>query len=272
MDRKKTKNTYEYDLPRTKIITPNSWFHDKQRYIEALPFFWIRDPLKFLFGTEQNKMTGAYEWRMASRYTKRDFFYSVFWFVFCLLLLSAAAWISNFWNLFYNGCYLVGQGIFRENEFVDRCCSGTMQDYLMVYSMPDTLYDRYTLRSITDDEKKAGYAENVYYAPSKAYNTIAFRTMMAQMRQWIEDRDLESKCVCFFHFGVGIKGGFYGGQFYIDHNIVKQSEERVYVTVGGTKWNVPERASVMALGDSSCIPVESKINKEASACLSYCGT
>lgn len=269
---KNPKGNQKIDLPRSYSGSRHSWLHDKQPLIDKLPYFWMRDPLKYLFGTQKNTFTGMYEWRLVSHYSNRDLFYSLFWFFFFLGLLIAAAILLNFWNGMYYGFYMAWQWVFSESTYVDRCAPPT-QTYLMEYFMPTSLVDRTAFSSLYDvsiEDQTAGFAENIYYAPSKAYATIAFRSMMGEMKRWITQQELLNRCVCFFHFGVGIRGGFYKNTFFIRSQTLRASEEKVSVTIGRTGWIVPERASIEALGDTSCVPVEVKTTKEANACLAYC--
>jgi len=269
------KLTYDFDLTKPKEIVKDSWLYNKERYFEWFHWFWLTGPLQFLFGTELNRMTNAHEWRLGYWYRKKDLFYHVFWVVFFLTIYATAGWVVNFYNLVYFGSYLTGQNILGESMQVDKC-AGNITDHLSEYFQPIELTTRTkfsSLRKISDTEKLQGFAHNVYYAPTRTETTITFQTMMKEMRRWVIDTNRGDKCVCFFHFGVGIQGGFYEGTFFISPEIIKEAGEYLAKKIGGYTFKVPERASVVALGDKSCSLVETKLyGGGGNACIAFCGS
>lgn len=265
--------TYDEDLTKPKEYHKNSWFYQKDRYFNRFEWFWIIIPLQYVFGTIYNPKTQVHEWRPAYYYRKKEFFYSMFWFLVDLSVLVFIAWLFNFYSAMRLACYLTWQNMFGESVQIDRCVNANVTDYLAEYFHPNEMISRNnfnTLTKLSPTEALQGYAENVYYQPVGTESTITFQIMMSDMKRWIKEKQYENKCVCFFQFGVGLRGGFSKGSFFISPVFEKKSDEYVNVKIGGKVLTVPERAAVISIDDTSCSIVESKPDTDTIACLSFC--
>ena len=90
------------------------------------------------------------------------------------------------------------------------------------------------------------------------------------MEAWANKMDFASRCVCFYHFGVGLRGGVAQGQFFVDPDIAKVSTNSVNTKIGGISYTVPALSVMHTLVPGSCKAVDVRIDDSTGACIQHC--
>ncbi len=252
----------------------NSWLYENRKieyFISLIPFFFIQEVVQEQLATIYNKQINAYEWVYYNYYKQRQMLYQTIWFCFYFALCGLMVWLFDVSSPTRVGMYTGLQVFFGDSR--DACAVRYGDDALMIYLSPEQLIDRNafrSLRSITEDEKNVGFAHSIYYHPMESSMTITFQMLMSNMERWIHKMGFEDRCVCFYHFGVGIRGGFAQGQFFIDPEISKVGSSTVKTKIGGITYNVPTVSNIRTLVPASCKPVEIRIDDSTNACIQHC--
>lgn len=268
-------------LKRSDLILPakyravsNSWLHENKKInylISLIPFFFIQEWIHDLLATVENKKTGAYEWVYYNYYKQQQLLYQAIWFCIWFALCGLMVWTFNLSTLTDIGIY-TGLQVFFDNQH-DSCAISPGDNALMVYLSPEQLIDRKSfpaIRGISENEKNLGFVHDVYYQPMDVSMTITFQMLMSHMERWIHKMSFEDRCVCFYHFGVGLRGGFVQGQFFVDPEVSKVGSNTVITKIGGISYNVPAISLIKTLEPSSCKPVEVRVDNAANACIQHC--
>lgn len=256
-----------------KIIT-HSWFHENRKLeyvISFLPFFFLQEWVHTLISTVWNPKEERHEWIPYNYYSQHQLLYQCVWFCIWFVLLWVVVLLFNVSSLTHVGMF-TGLQFFFGNER-DRCVTTGSEEALLIYLSPEQLIDRksfYSLRSVSESDKNAGFLRDVYYAPMDSSVMITFQTLMTHMGGWIQKMKFTDRCVCFYHFGVGIKGGFVQGQFFIDPEITKATTNTITLKIGGISYTVPAVSVMKTLVPSSCKPIEIRIEETTNACISHC--
>lgn len=253
----------------------NSWLYDYRTkvdwYIDMIPIFWIRDMLRPLLRTVKNVEKQRYEWIYYNYYHQHLLLYKIVWMVIYWMLFATIVWLFQISSLFHMGVFTGFQTAFGSNG--DRCVARMDENALRVYLSPDVRIERSAFSSlarVSTEEKLSGAKSNVYYQPMDSHVPITFQLLMYNMDRWIRKMGYGDRCVCFYHYGVAIRGGYSQGSFFVDPEMGKVSPSTVSITIGESKYNVPMRSTMNSIGLNLCKVVESKIDDAMAACVQHC--